>query len=267
MSSTPPEDSWLPATEPVIADSMSPLGEDGLAQALVQENQSLREQIAKQVQLMHLLTHQLATPLTSLGGSIQLLSEPDLSSAHRQEFLTVVQQQVHRLQALLHDLMALRNLETGNLETHPTDFCIQQLAQEVAVTFRTSSVSYHFSPDLPRLWADRWQVSQVLTNLISNAIKYSVDGAVIEIGATPLTSDWVEIWVRDHGLGIPEEAQAHLFERFYRVKHHDRQTIDGTGLGLSLCKLLVENQGGRISFESTHGEGSRFYFALPAYPV
>lgn len=270
MSSTPPEDSWLPTPEAVIADltiPLTPLGDDGSAQALVQENHALREQIAKQVQLMHLLTHQLATPLTSLGGSIQLLSEPDLSSAHRQEFLAVVQQQVHRLQALLHDLMALRNLETGNLETHPTHFCIQQLVQEVAATFRSGPISYHFSPDLPMIWADRWQVSQILTNLISNAIKYSADGAAIEIGATPLTPDWLEIWVRDHGLGIPQEAQAHLFERFYRVKHRDRQSIDGTGLGLSLCKLLVENQGGQINFESTHGEGSRFYFALPTHSV
>lgn len=227
------------------------------------ENQCLKEQIAAQTQLMHLLTHQLATPLTSLNGSVQLLAEPWLEADQRQEFLEVVQQQVERLRNLLNDLVALRNLETGKLETQAVQFCLQDLVEEVMVTFRQHPATYHFHPEIPEVWGDRWQISQVLVNLISNAIKYSPNGASIEIGAKLLPTGWVEVWVRDEGLGIPLADQPHLFERFYRVKHHDRQNIEGTGLGLSLCKLLVENQGGQMGFESTHGQGSRFYFTLP----
>lgn len=250
----------LPPLSPVESDELIHL--DTCLTQILLENQSLKEQIAAQTQLMHLLTHQLATPLTSLNGSVQLLGEPWLEPEQRQEFLEVVQQQVQRLRNLLNDLVALRNLETGKLKTQAVQFSLQDLVEEVMVAFRSHPTIYHFNAEVPKVWGDRWQVSQVLVNLISNAIKYSPNGAPIEIGAQQLQTDWIEVWVRDEGLGIPVADQPHLFERFYRVKHHDRQNIDGTGLGLSLCKLLVENQGGQLGFESTHGQGSRFYFTL-----
>lgn len=236
-------------------------------QAAFQSNQRLREQISRQTQLMHLLTHQLATPLTSLNGSVQLLAEAELDATQRQEFLSVVQHQINRLQDLLTDLMALRDLETGTLETQATCFSLPELADEVVISFSPCSITYEFTANLPLVWGDRWQVSQVLVNLLSNAIKYSPGGSPIEVGAKPIQVGWLEVWVKDHGLGIPVADQARLFERFYRVKHHDRQSIEGTGLGLSLCKLLVENQGGEIRFESTHGQGSCFYFTLPVAPT
>lgn len=234
-------------------------------QALL-ENQALKEQIAQQTQLMQLLTHQLATPLTALGGSVALLAEPGLAAEHQQEFLTVVQQQVYRLKHLLRDLMALRHLETGALATHPTCLCLPSLAQEVMADFQTTQVSCVFDPALPLVWGDRWQVMQVLVNLLSNAIKYSPNGSPIEVGAAVHQEAWINVWVRDRGLGIPAADQPHLFERFYRVQHRDRHDIKGTGLGLSLCKLLVENQGGQLHVESTHGEGSCFSFTLPIAP-
>lgn len=237
--------------------------DDALVQLLFQENQVLREQIAHHAQLMQLLTHQLATPLTNLSGSVHLLADPELEFPQRQEFLGMVQQQVQRLQNLLHDMIALRDLESGKLETHPTSFCIKQLIAETMQDFAPYPVEYHFAVQVPAVWGDRWQVSQVLTNLFSNAVKYSPNGQSIEIGAALAQPGWVEVWVKDHGLGIPLADQIHLFNRFYRVKHRDRQHIPGTGLGLSLCKLLVENQGGQMGFESTHGQGSRFFFTLP----
>lgn len=265
MSSTFSEEPKLPRLEqrdPAPADH----SDASLTQALL-ENRSLKEQIAAQTQLMHLLTHQLATPLTSLNGSLHLLNEPCLTVEHRQEFLELVQQQVQRLQNLLQDLVALRNLETGVLKIHAASFCLKSLVEEVAVNFTNRSIIYQLKPTVPEVWGDRWQISQVLVNLLSNAIKYSPDGSPVEVGATLLQNGWVEVWVQDYGLGIPAVDQPHLFERFYRVKHRDRQSIEGTGLGLALCKLLVENQGGQINFKSTHGHGSRFYFTLPTVQV
>ncbi len=245
-------------TSPIASEPV----EASLVQALL-EHQSLKEQIAQQTQLMQLLTHQLATPLTALGGSIPLLAEPDLGAEHRQEFLAVVQQQVRRLKHLLQDLMALRNLETGALATHAASFCLPSLVREVMADLRATQVTCVFNAALPFVWGDRWQVSQVLVNLLSNAIKYSPNDTPIEVGAVVHQSDWVKVWVRDRGLGIPAADQPHLFERFYRVQHRDRHNIKGTGLGLSLCKLLVENQGGQLRVASTHGEGSCFSFMLP----
>mgnify|MGYP002777091428 CR=1 FL=1 len=239
----------------------------GLVQSLFQDNQILRAQIAHHHQLLQLLTHQLATPLTSLSGSVHLLAEPELQQNDRQEFLGMVQQQIGRLQDLLADLMALRDLETGKLETRRSQFAVVPLLQEVIADYPAQPFDCEFEADLPLVWGDRWQIAQVLVNLISNAMKYSPPGRVIQLGAKRHQGGVVEVWVKDHGLGIPIADQPHLFERFYRVKHRDRENISGTGLGLSLCKMLVENQGGQIGFESAHGQGSRFYFTLPTEPV
>jgi signal transduction histidine kinase len=233
---------------------------------LLAVQQSLQEQIASHTEFTHLLIHQLATPLTSIQGSIDLLKEPDLPLDQRAEFFALVRQQIQHLQALLQGLMALRNWETGVLETHPVAFGLPDLVQEVLLLLPDHPVLYQFASDFPDIWGDRWQISQVMLNLLSNAIKYSPVAAPIEVGAVVCGAGWVRVWVRDRGLGIPWSDQPRLFERFYRVNHADRVNIQGTGLGLSLCKLLVENQGGAIGFESVHGVGSRFYFTVPITP-
>lgn len=250
---------------PRLADGQPDLGQcsDPELQAALLENLTLREQIATQTQLLQLMTHQLATPLTSLSGALGLLTEADLSADHRQEFLDQVRQDIERMRHLLADLGAIRHVETGKLQTRSEPLSIIQIVTEVMQGFANCPVIYHFEPSLPLAWGDRWQTFQVLVNLISNAVKYSPAGCSLEVGATQIHPDWLEVWVRDHGLGIPAADQPYIFERFYRVKHGDRHHIQGTGLGLALCKLLVENQGGQLGFESTHGEGSRFFFTLP----
>ncbi len=171
-----------------------------------------------------------------------MLAEYPLDPEQRQEFLAVVQHQVQRLEHLLQDLMAIRDLETGALETRVGQFHLPDLVEEVVAGFRPYPVIYHFDSEIPPIYGDRWQVSQVIVNLISNAVKYSPDGSPVEIGASFKTQDYVKVWVQDHGLGIPAADQPYLFERFYRVKHADRQNIEGTGLGLSSVNCWLKTR-------------------------
>lgn len=255
---------------PLAAASVGWMDADYLPNAelagVIQEHEQLKHQISVQSQFMQLLTHQLATPLTALSGSVCLLAEPDLTADQRQEFLAMVQQQVHRLQHLLNDIVALQSAESDQLDPRPACFSLSDLVTEVSQSFLPHVLEHHLGHDLPPVLGDRWQISQVLVNLISNAVKYSPTHAPVEVGARQLPNDWIEIWVKDEGLGIPAVDQSRLFEPFFRVHHRDRQDIGGTGLGLSLCKLLVEKQGGTLSFTSVHGEGSRFYFTVPTVP-
>jgi len=264
MSSNASDEPILPRLPEALVEDIEACQDSELKAALL-ENVALRKQIANQTHLLQLMTHQFATPLTSLSGSLAMLEEAALSAEQSKEFLEFVHQDVNRLQELLQDIQSLQNLETGKLETHTQPFCIANLVEEVMQGFSGHTPTYEFEPAMPEVKGDRWQTAQVLVNLISNAVKYSPDDNPIEIGASRVASDWIEVWVRDHGLGIPEADQPHVFERFYRVKHRDRQHIHGTGLGLSLCKRLIENQGGTLGFESKHGEGSRFFFRLPIW--
>jgi signal transduction histidine kinase len=255
---------------PLTAASVGWMDADNLPDAeltaVLQEHEQLKHQISVQSQFMQLLTHQLATPLTTLSGSVCLLAEPDLTAEQRQEFLDMVQQQVHRLRQLLDDIVALQSAESDELDPRPACFALSDLVMEVSQSFAPQVLEHHLGETFPPVLGDRWQISQVLVNLISNAIKYSPTDAPVEVGAKLLPNDWIEIWVKDTGLGIPAVDQSRLFEPFFRVRHSDRQDIQGTGLGLSLCKLLVEKQGGTLSFTSVHGEGSRFSFTVPTVP-
>ncbi len=118
------------------------------------------------------------------------------------------------------------------------------------------------APLLPKIWADRDRITQVLTNLISNAIKYSPDGGEIEVGAE-VQNDMAHVWVRDHGMGIPAASIEDVFERYSRLQNTKTRTIQGTGLGLPIVREICKMHGGQAWAESTLGVGSTFHVTLP----
>ncbi len=213
------------------------------------------------------VSHELRTPLTSLRGYAETLLDGALDDAeHRERFVRVIRDQVDRLQAMVEDLLTLAELERATTELDLQPFDLRALAEAqvaaAAALGRGRALERTVEPGPPvPVRADRRRLGQVLANLLDNAIKYTDRGRIaVRLGGTPITA-WCE--VEDTGPGIPPEAQARVFERFYRVDPARTRERGGTGLGLSIAKHIVELHGGAITLRSEPGRGSTFRFEIP----
>jgi two-component system phosphate regulon sensor histidine kinase PhoR len=221
------------------------------------------------------VSHELRTPLTSIKGFVRtLLDDPEeayFDTAMRMEFYGIIDTECDRLVRLINDLLSVSRIERGlplTMNYTDTDACA---LVEKCVAFQRSyserhSLSVRLPEDaLPAIVADKDKLDQVLTNLISNAIKYSPDGGLITVSVVDEGMQ-LRFAIADQGLGIAPEHMAKLFQRFYRIHGGDTQRVGGTGLGLFLTKTLVEAHGGAIWVESTPGVGSTFFFTIPKQP-
>ncbi len=215
-------------------------------------------------------SHELRTPLTSISGYIDLLLLNTLGPINDQQrqFLGVVKNNTERLTAILNDLLDMSRIESGQVRLQRRPVVLDELLQESAMeihqqwTNKNISLAIDIPPDLPTIVADAERLRQVITNLISNAYKYTRDGGRIDLVVRNGGAD-VNIMVKDSGVGIAEKDKQHIFTRFYRTENPLKEQAGGTGLGLSITKSLVELHGGRIWFESVEGEGSTFTVQLP----
>jgi PAS domain S-box-containing protein len=217
-------------------------------------------------EMVSMVSHELRTPLASIVGFAELLATRDVSAVQRKEYLAVMLQEGRRLTSLVNDFLDLRRLEGGHLSMRFAPADITALINRAVGLFSDPAgtpIETTLPDDLPLVRVDSDSMFRVITNLLSNARKYSpVDGSVV-IGAS-VVDGMVEVYVQDKGLGIPPEALSQLFGKFYRVDAPDRDTIKGTGLGLAICKNIVEAHGGKIRARSEGlGKGARFYFTIP----
>lgn len=213
------------------------------------------------------VSHEVRTPLAGIIGFSELLLGREFSPEERTRHLETIHREAQRLSSLVDDFLDLQGMDQARFRIVPTKLDVRDVVrQQVSVyTGRDDAHPIHVHmPESPAVaMADELRVGQVLGNLLSNAIKYSPDGGEV---AVDVTNDGcvVRVEVADRGLGIPSSHIAHVFDRFFRVEHEGHERIGGTGLGLALARELVELHGGRIGVESTEGEGSRFWFTLPA---
>ena len=264
------------AENPFDRDDIGVLSRVAHLAALQLDNQRLhraelrraRESERDQVkgELTAVVSHELRTPLASLVGFAELLLVRDYPESQRRQFLRVMLDEGRRLTALINDFLDLQRIESGKqsvtlLPVNPLpllDYAVSALGEDLE-----RPIHLDVPANLPPVLADADRVKQVLTNLLSNARKYSPRGGEIRLEARHRDTA-VEFAVVDRGLGIPPEAQPRLFEKFYRVDNSDRREIKGTGLGLAICQRIVEAHGGRIWAESDGpGHGARFAFTLP----
>ena len=215
-------------------------------------------------------SHELRTPLAAVYGAAQTLLRHDfaLDEGGRDRFVTLIADESERLGRIVNEILLASQLDAGRLDLEAEPFDAAELVERVVEATRAYAppgvnVSHSVADELPHVEADRDKVRQVLVNLVENAIKYSPDGGVVEVGVEPHDGN-VIFHVRDEGLGIPDDEQSRVFEKFYRVDPHMTRGVGGTGLGLYICNELVGRMGGHIWLESTPGEGSTFLFELPA---
>jgi PAS domain S-box-containing protein len=216
------------------------------------------------------VSHELRTPLTAIKGFTEMLLDGDAGDVNdeQQEFLNIVKSNVDRLVALINDLLDISRIESGRIKLDLAPLDLSEVITSVVATMRpllegkSQTLTTEVPEGLPLAMGDRDRVVQVVTNLVSNAHKYTQSGGAICVSAQN-QGDMLRIAVKDNGMGIPAEDIPKLFTRFFRVDSSLTREIGGTGLGLSIVKSIVELQGGNVSVESELEHGSTFAFTLP----
>jgi signal transduction histidine kinase len=219
------------------------------------------------------MSHELRTPLNAVLNFAHFLSDPEIGgrlSAQQQVFQQRIVHNAEHLLGLINDILDLSKIEAGKMELFCEALELPPLFESVmstaiALTRKANlTLSLDVAEGLPRVWADQTRVQQVLLNLLSNAAKFTRQGGIM-LRAHRLDDGFVQLAVEDTGIGIPPEHHAGVFEEFQQVQNELAPNYQGTGLGLPICKRLVEMHGGRMWLESTVGVGSTFYFTLPVY--
>lgn len=215
--------------------------------------------------------HELRGPITVIRGYLDVLDMElsDTLSAEQKELMKRLIVSANRLTGYINNILNTSKFDRRHLQVHLNEDSIASIYAMIAddMMMRASSQSRLLTvtiPDgLPTIAADRSSLSEVISNLIDNAIKYSNEGGAIEMTARQ-QGDFVEVLVTDHGIGMPSNIIGNLFHKFYR-SHRSRETVAGTGIGLYICKAIVESHGGTIGVTSVEGQGSTFSFTVPTY--
>jgi two-component system phosphate regulon sensor histidine kinase PhoR len=222
-------------------------------------------------QFVATISHELRTPLASLHGAALTLREHDLPVQTQDDLLEMIAEQSNRLANLVEEILVAGQLDSGSLSVVADTFAPEELVRGVATAARSRvederRIDVVVPSVVPKVHGDGERTRQVLLNLVDNAIKYSPSGGRIEV-ALAVVGDRLRFSVQDQGLGIPVGEQERIFDKFYRLDPDQRRGIGGTGLGLYICRELVQSMHGSIWVESETGKGTTFAFELPAEPL
>ncbi|MDY0906705.1 PAS domain-containing sensor histidine kinase [Pedobacter sp. CFBP9032] len=229
--------------------------------------------VTRQVQLQHqkdeflgIASHELKTPVTSIKAYAQVLEKMIRAEGDEKKagMVRKMDLQLNRLTGLIGDLLDVTKIQAGKITFNAVAFDFDQLIYDMVEEMQHTTSQHHLNATLNSkitVIADRERIGQVVTNFLSNAIKYSVDADSIIVKSYRM-GDEVILSVQDYGIGISENLQKFVFDQFYRVSGNQQHTYPGLGLGLYISAEIIKNEGGRIWVESTEGSGSTFYFAL-----
>jgi signal transduction histidine kinase/DNA-binding NarL/FixJ family response regulator len=215
--------------------------------------------------------HDLRSPLTNVISTVAMMEDGLFGSItdEQKKWLGKVQASTRSLVNLVSDFLDLSKLEAGRLELIKEEIDLKLLLQNNLENYsplareKKISLGSNFAPSLPKIHADPRRLYQVFNNLLSNAIKFTGEGGEIEVGASQESPAEIRVWVKDSGVGIPPGEISILFEKYRQAKSGKTSEQKGTGLGLVICKMIVETHGGKIWVESGESKGTTFFFSLP----
>jgi len=238
------------------------LRQESLQMEVLQRTDALRAALLSSV------SHDLRTPLSSIKAAAYSLQEKDVTwdEEVRHSFAVTIEREADRLNRLVGNILDMSRIEGGALkaekELYPLDELVYHVVDHMKFVLKDRDVCVTLPDTLPPVALDFLQMDQVLTNLIENAVRYTPSGSPIEISAVEQNGE-IRVSVADYGQGVPEEYIERIFDKFYRVSGAKQRGTMGTGLGLAVCRGLVEAHGGRIWAENREGGGAIFQFTLP----
>ena len=231
--------------------------------------------VANQVRsnFVSMVSHELRTPLNSVHGFIDLLLHNHMGALTPEQhtYLGYTQEGVNQLISIVEDILFMTRSDLGQFAIKQQEAPFRALVRQVVSSLQPQAqkaevaITQDIPTTLPSLYIDSQKIIQVLNNLITNAIKFTPPGGTITVRSRRYDATSVMISVADTGYGIPHEDQQHVFERFYQSNHTQQSKMGGYGLGLSIAKLIVEQHGGTIGFDTIPNEGTTFYFTVPIY--
>jgi len=250
-------------------------------EALHQATQEAEQANAAKSELVSFVSHELRAPISAIMLSRELLVTrvPGHLSEAQLSLLNGIQDNTDRMMNLVNDLMDISRIENGKLLLKLAPVSLASTLKDVTASLhrefdrKEQSLVLDIPKALPFLWCDRSRLVQVLTNLLSNANKYTPKGGqisvsaatVVDLGSANGSAEFVRVTVQDNGIGISKKDQDQVFEKFFRSREAESASVPGVGLGLAIVKNLVEVQNGRIWFDSEKSQGTKFHVALPAY--
>ena len=229
-----------------------------------------KEAERKKDEFISIASHELKTPMTSIKGYIQLLERSldknDITTVKKR--LHKVQNQVEKLNLLIADLLDISKIESGKMKLNKKDFSFDDLIDHIIEVMQQSSPEVKIIKKNcvdANVFGDEMRIEQVIVNFITNALKYAPEGKEIHIN-TEIKDDNIYFSVRDFGIGMSEEHQKRIFEKFYRIEETSER-FQGLGIGLYICQEIVDRHKGKIGSTSKLGHGSEFYFQIPLLPT
>lgn len=228
---------------------------------------ALRESEKRKDIFISMASHELKTPITSIKAFTQILAKMFAAEGNTTatQYLARMEMQINKLNKLVADLLDISRMQAEKLEFTQEPFDFDAMVRDVVQDVETTSARHQIMVSgeaHTELLGDRDRIGQVLTNLLTNAVKFSPDAETVQVTVTADKSN-ATVSVQDYGVGIPEEHQERIFERFYRVYSEKDQMFPGLGIGLYISAEIVKQHGGRMWFESVEGAGSTFSFSLP----